>query len=69
MRKIILTAIALTCTLFAYADSREDYRRFTDTIKAEVYAMELPAFQVKDIPAKYQNESAVIKAVYEDVDA
>lgn len=69
MRKLILTAIALTCTLLAYADAREDYRRFTDTIKAEVYAMELPAFQVKEIPAKYQNESAIIKAIYEDVDA
>lgn len=69
MRKVILAAIALTCTLLAYADSRDDYRRFTDTIRAEVYAMELPAFQVKEIPAKYQNESAVIKAVYEDVDA
>lgn len=69
MKKLILTALALTCTLLAYADSRDDYRRFADTIRAEIYAMELPAFNVKEIPAKYQNESAVIKAVYEDVDA
>jgi hypothetical protein len=31
--------------------------------------MELPAFNVKEIPDKYRNESAVIKAIYEDVDA
>ena len=69
MKKVILTTVALISALLSYADSKEDYRRFTDTIRAEVYAMELPAFNVKEIPDKYRNESAVIKAIYEDVDA
>lgn len=69
MKKVILTTVALISALLSYADSKEDYRRFTDTIRAEVYAMKLPAFNVKEIPDKYRNESAVIKAIYEDVDA
>ena len=69
MKKVILSAIALISALLGWADSREDYRRFTDTIRAEVYAMDLPAFKVSEIPEKYRKESAVIKAVYEDIDA
>lgn len=69
MKKLILSAVALISALLSYADSKEDYRRFTDTIRAEVYAMDLPAFKVKEIPEKYRKESAVIKAVHEDVDA
>lgn len=69
MKNLILTLFTLICVTTAMAGSRDDYRRFTDTIRAEVYAMELPAFGVKEIPDRYKNESAVIKAVYEEVNA
>jgi len=69
MKKLILASLALTCAMLALADNKDDYRRFTDTIRTEVYAMNLPAFQTKEIPEKYKNESSVIKAIYEDVDA
>lgn len=70
MKKALLTAAALLIgALFARADKAEDYRRFADTIRSEVYAMELPAFKVKEIPEKYRKESSVIKAVYEEIDA
>lgn len=70
MRKFILTTIALAgCALLASADKKDEYLRFADTIRAEVYSLELPQFKVKEIPEMYRNESAVIKAVYEEVDA
>ncbi len=69
MKKAILTTVAMTLAILAFADKKDDYRNFTDTIRAEVYAMDLPAFNVKDVPAKYQKESSVIKAIYEEVNA
>ncbi len=70
MKKLILTTIALAgCALLAFADKKDEYIRFTDTIRAEVYALDLPQFKVKEIPDKYKNESSVIKAVYEEVGA
>ena len=69
IKKVTFLAVALLSTLLIHADDMKKYREFADTIRKEVYSMELPAFQIKEIPEKYKNESAVIKAVYEDVDA
>lgn len=70
MRKLILFFVSLTtCYASLFADDTEKYRAFADTIKAEVYSMDLPSFNTKEIPEKYRNESAVIKAVYEEINA
>lgn len=69
MKKAILTVVAMTLAIIAFADKKDDYRRFTDTIRAEVYAMDLPAFNTKDVPEKYRGESVVIKAIYGEVNA
>lgn len=69
MRKVILLVILTLSALCTHADDARKYREFADTVARDVYAMELPAFQIKEIPAKYNNESAVVKAVYESVEA
>lgn len=61
------------CTLLlmgatgVYADKLEKYKAFADTIRQNVWGMDLPQFKNTDIPAKYKNESAVIVAAYRDV--
>lgn len=37
MKKVILTTVALISALLSYADSKEDYRRFTDTILSLIH--------------------------------
>lgn len=70
MKKFFAFLIALLlCAMFVRADEAADYRAFADTVRADVYAMDLPAFKVRTIPDKYKGESAVILAVYEGVDA
>lgn len=69
MKKIVLFLAALICYASLYADDAEKYRAFADTIRAEVYSMDLPAFNTKEIPEKYRNESAVIKAIYDEINA
>ena len=70
MKQTILAFIAvLLCTLITHADDSAKYRAFADTVRSEVFATDLPSFAVKDIPSKYAGESAVIKSVYESVEA
>ena len=70
MRKqFVLFTFLLLGIVAMHADSMAEYRAFADTVRADVYSMDLPAFKVRDIPEKYRNESAVYKAIYEDVDA
>ena len=57
----LLSIIAVTNVS---ADDASDYRRFADETKAWVYSLDLPAFDVREIPDKYKNESAVYLAVY-----
>lgn len=64
----MLLAVLLTA-LAAVADAGAKYKAFADTIRAEVFGAELPAFGVKEIPQKYGKESAVIKAVYQNIEA
>ncbi len=70
MKKVIIAILSiLFFALVVRADDAAKYRAFVDTIKAEVFATELTALKTKDIPEKYRNSSAVIKAVYESVEA
>lgn len=65
---VMLLAVALTA-IAASADEASRYRAFADTLRAEVFSTELPAFRLKEIPQKYSKESAVIKAIYQSVEA
>lgn len=70
MKKLILAVLAVVIgVLQQKADETEKYRKFAEKVKAEVYGMDLPAFEVRDIPEKYKNESAVMIAVYHDINA
>ena len=69
MRKLILIVLLAMSAISVYADDLAKYREFADTIRKDVYSMEIPSFNVKEIPTKYSGESAVIKAVYENVEA
>lgn len=59
---------SLTAVFTAKADEASDYKQFVDDTKARVYSMELPAFDVREIPDKYKNESAVYIAIYNGLD-
>lgn len=70
MKKLFVMLLAVTLTaIAASADEASRYRAFADTLRTEVFSTELPAFRVKEIPQKYSKESAVIKAIYQSVEA
>ncbi len=65
-----LVALMLLATMLSFtvrADETSDYRQFVEDTKDWVYSMELPAFEVREIPEKYKNESAVYIAVYDNL--
>ena len=66
MNRLLLsfTICIVACTA-AWADDSNDYKEFAEEIKQKVYAMDIPAFNVTEIPDKYRDESAVIIALYE----
>ncbi len=48
----------------ARADSASDYRKYAEETREWVYSMDLPAFDVREIPEKFKDESAVYIAIY-----
>lgn len=69
MKRILLLTALIMCVIAMRADDMAEYRAFADTVRSDVYSMDLPAFKIKEIPDKYRNESAVYKAIYENFDA
>lgn len=71
VRKSILVVVmtAMCAAVPAFADDAEEYRLFVEDTRNAVYSMELPAFEVREIPEKYKNESAVVIAAYHELDA
>lgn len=69
-RLFILPVVALVLlTAFTVrADEASDYKAFVEETKAWVYSMDLPAFEVRDVPEKYKDESAVYIAIYNGLD-
>ncbi|MDE5554095.1 MAG: hypothetical protein K2J10_02805 [Muribaculaceae bacterium] len=51
----------------AHADEAADYKKFAQETRDWVYALDLPAFNVREIPDKYKDESAVYIAVYNNL--
>lgn len=60
----LLSALVMTAAV-AHADEASDYRKFAENTKMWVYSMDLPQFEVREIPEKYKGESAVYIAVYD----
>ncbi len=65
LRFASLLALFVFPSLVARADDAADYKQFAEETKAWVYSLDLPAFDVREIPEKYKNESAVYIAVYD----
>lgn len=55
--------------LMAVADSSQKYREYADTIRKEVWGMDLPSFKSPASAEKYGDESAVILAAYRGINA
>ncbi|MDE5595850.1 MAG: DUF3857 domain-containing protein [Muribaculaceae bacterium] len=63
---ILLSSLAV---FSAKADEAEDYRIFADEVKSAVYSTEMPEFEVREIPEKYADASAVFVAIYHELNA
>ena len=59
---LISSIIALP--MMAFDDN--DYQKFVQEVKKEVWAKDLPQFNTRTVPAQYKNESAVVLALYEE---
>lgn len=59
----------LFCIVTSKAENADEYRLFADEVRTAVYSTDMPEFEVKEIPAKYDNESAVFVAVYHELNA
>lgn len=72
MKRMITRVLAAMMSLIivnitARADEAADYRKFADETREWVYSMDLPAFDVREIPEKYKDESAVYIAIYNNL--
>lgn len=67
MKKLITLLLLTIITLPMMAFDDEDYQKFAREVKAEVWKKDLPQFNNRTVPAKYNKESAVVLARYEEV--
>lgn len=59
----------LFCVFSVKAENSEEYRLFANEVREAVYSMDMPEFEIRDIPDKYDNESAVFIAIYHELNA
>lgn len=64
----LIVSLVMGVTLLR-AESKDEYDAFVNETREAVYGMELPAFAVRTVPERYKDESAVIVAMYYDIDA
>lgn len=69
MKRTLLTLALIFSVLTAMADDKAKYREFADTIRKQVYSLDLPAFKNATLPDKYKDKSVVYKAIYEEYNA
>ena len=70
IKSFSLLFFCLVCISFtARADDAQDYKLFADEVRTSGYSMDLPEFEIKDIPEKYSGESAVFVAIYHELNA
>lgn len=67
MKKLITLLLLTIITLPMMAFNDEDYQKFAREVKAEVWKKDLPQFNNRTVPTKYNKESAVVLARYEEV--
>ncbi len=60
----IFLAVAVLCGFEARGDEASDYKKFVEETKTWVYSLDLPAFEVREIPEKYNDQSAVYVVIY-----
>ena len=54
-------------SLPAMAFDNDDYLKYVQKVKEEVWGKDLPQFNNRTVPARYKNESAVVMAFYEEL--
>ena len=60
MKKILFSLLCIFIALPSLAFDNNDYKKFVEKVKEEVWGQDLPQFKKRNVPAKYKNESAVI---------
>ena len=68
-KTLLILSMALLWTTQLRADDVAEYKKFAESVRDEVYSMDIPEFKVTDIPEKYKDESAVIIAMYSSLAA
>lgn len=58
--------VLLLLALPSLAFDNEDYKKYVNEVKKEVWSQNLPQFNNRTVPDKYKKESAVIMAYYEE---
>lgn len=66
MKKLLIMLISSIIALPMMAFDDNDYQKFVQEVKKEVWAKDLPQFNTRTVPAQYKNESAVVLALYEE---
>ncbi len=66
LRPIAAGIVAVSVSLGLCAAKGDDYREFAARVRNDVYSMELPAFEVREAPDKYKDESMVYIAAYHE---
>lgn len=67
MKKLSLALVVFAC-LFAnaYAD---DYETRDKAVRDSIWSWDMPMFNIRTVPAEYSNESAIIIAQYDEINA
>ena len=66
MKKLLIMLISSIIALPMMAFDDNDYQKFVQEVKKEVWAKDLPQFNTRTVPTQYKNESAVVLALYEE---
>ncbi len=69
MNRVTAFLFMLAVYMLAIADNPQKYREYADTIRNEVWNMDLPSFKSHASAEKYSDESAVILAAYRCISA
>ena len=67
MKKQLAMLLLVLLSLPAMAFDNDDYLKYVQKVKEEVWGKDLPQFNNRTVPARYKNESAVVMAFYEEL--
>ena len=67
MKKQLAMLLLVLLALPAMAFDNDDYLKYVQKVKEEVWGKNLPQFNNRTVPARYKNESAVVMAFYEEL--